>query len=731
MRKDISLKNLFSAPKNLLFSIAMGILALVINLYPIPFFANVQFIVGNTLTVIVAVLCGPWYALITSMFASTGLMLIWDSYHVFAIFSLEALFLGFCRRRDIYALYGSIIFWVLIGMPIFYLMANIFFELPAEHLPFVTLKQAINSLIYTCIASLLILMLPKLWLFETKIKDKQRRTLSKQMVYFITLMITLSLLFSALYFNFISLNKQQSLIKKNQQETVFHLSYAGEQYIEMHTKVIKNAAQFFTLVNNTSAEQQPLLSNLHNNYPGFISMLITDDKAKIVSATPITRFKDIHSSNHLSVKDRDYFIEAFYNQKIFTSSVFVGRGFGNDAIIAISAPYFQKDAPLQPAGIIEGSLDLKYFSAIDYDFNQHKSQSIILTDEANSIIYASDELNLKVMSPFKYSIHNGFYVTDLQLLNLKNTASKIPEYIYASKELNNGWKIYVIEPFSPLLKLAEKQMLTSFIILLAALLFSFFISNRISQLLTVPLEMVANHFGKLNQNDLNTQVLDESSPREVYSLYQRLLTSKQELISHQLALEETVALRTLELENANQKLQELVDKDPLTNLFNRRFAEHKFTEIRDFCIRSEQAITVAILDLDFFKAINDSYGHLAGDECLRQVSEQLSQHFKRDIDILARYGGEEFILILPMTNALNIEHHLNEFRIKLAATKINAPNSEQNFNITASIGAITANASYHAQLDKWIKIADDNLYQAKALGRNRVIVSIINPEAES
>ncbi|WP_319803620.1 sensor domain-containing diguanylate cyclase [Shewanella subflava] len=725
------MKKQFANPQNLLFSIAMGVIALVINLYPIPFFANVQFIVGNTLTVIVAILCGPWYALITSLFASTGLLIIWDSYHVFVIFSLEALFLGFCRRRDIYALYGSIIYWLLIGMPLFYIMANIFFELPADHLPFVTLKQAINSLIYTSIASLLVLMLPKLWFFETKIKDKQRRTLSKQMVYFITLMITLSLLFSALYFNFVSLNKQQTLIKKNQQETVFHLSYAGEQYINMHTNVIKNAAHFFTLVNNTPAEQQPLLSNLHNNYPGFISMLITDDKANIIAASPITRFNDTNSSKHLSVKDRDYFIEAFYNQKTFISSVFVGRGFGNDAIVAISAPYFQKDAPLQPAGIIEGSLDLKYFSAIDYDFNQHGSQSLILTDEANNIIYASNKLNLKVMSPFKYSIHNGSYLTDLQLLNLKNTTSNIPEYIYAAKELNNGWKIYVIEPFSPLLKLAEKQMLTSFIILLTALLISFFISNRISQLLTVPLELVANHFGKLNQNDLNTQVLDESSPREVYSLYQRLLTSKQELISHQLALEETVALRTLELENANQKLQELVDKDPLTDLFNRRYAEQKFQEIRDFCLRSEQAITIAILDLDFFKSINDSYGHLAGDECLRQVSALLLQHFKRDTDILARYGGEEFILILPMTNALNIEHHLNEFRTILASTKIDSPDSKQQFNLTASIGAITANANYHAQLDKWIKIADDNLYQAKAQGRNRVIVSIINPDSES
>lgn len=708
----------------------MGVIALIINFYPIPFFANVQFVLGNTLTVIVAILCGPWYALVASLLASTSLMLTWDSYHVFFIFGLEALFLGFCRRKDIYALYGNIIFWLVIGMPIFYLMAKLFFDMPTEHLPFVTIKQAINSLIYTSIASILVLMVPKLWMFETKIKDKQRRSLSKQMTYFVTLMITLSLLFSTLYFNYISLDKQQNLIVKNQQESVFYLNNAGEQYIDNHQKVIENAARYFSISNGSPQELQPLLSDLHKNYPGFISMLITDNQAKIIAASPAIRLNDA-KNNNVTVKDRDYFIESFYNQRVFISSVFLGRGFGNDAIVAISAPYYDKQNTLQPLGIIEGSLDLKYFSAIDYDFNQQKNQSIILTDETNNIIYASEKLNLNVLSPFKYSIHNGLYLTKLPLMNITKTESRIPEYIYAQKQLKNGWKIYIIEPFSPLLQLAEKQMQASFFMLLGALFISFFISNRISQLLTIPLEMVANQFGHLSQHDLNNQVLDESSPKEVYSLYQRLLISKQQLITQQLELEETVVNRTKELEKANKKLKELVDKDPLTQLFNRRFAEHKFQEVREFCLRSEQAITVAILDLDFFKAVNDSYGHLAGDECLRQVSAQLSQHFKRDIDIIARYGGEEFILILPMSNALSIEHHLNEFKVKLSQIPINTPDRTEAFDITVSIGAITADANFDARLDKWIKIADDNLYQAKAQGRNRTIVTIINPEVES
>ncbi|MGZ9898747.1 diguanylate cyclase [Shewanella gaetbuli] len=711
--------------KNLFFATFLGMLGLIINLYPLPFFANVQFVLGNTFTVIVAILCGPWYALLTSILASSGLMMIWESYHVYLFFGLEAIFIGFCRRRDIYALYSSVMFWLFIGMPLFYFVGNILFNLPADHLPFVTIKQAINSLIYTSIASLLILMIPKLWLFETKIKDKKRRTLSKQMTYFITLMITLTSLFSTLYFNYTSLITQQNLIKQNQNETVFHLSNSGDQYVNHHIKAIENAAQTFSLSDPNKQKQQHALNSLHQNYPGFITMLLTDNNSKVIAGSPLTKFQ---LTDDMKVNDRDYFIEAFYNQKVFISSVFLGRGFGNDAIIAISAPYFNSNNPMEPQGIIEGSLNLQHFTTIDYDFKPTNTQSIVLTDEKGSIIYASDRLNLEVMSPFDYSIHAGAYKTKLNLLNIHDTDSLIPEFIYASHKMNNGWIIYLVEPFLPLLKLAEKQMFTSFVLLLFALLLSFFISHKISKLLTVPLEMVANQFGQFSEKQISTQVLDENSPKEVYSLYNRLLKSKQQLIAHQLELEETVAIRTHELESANKKLKALVDKDPLTQLYNRRYAEQKFAEIRDYCKRSEQALTVAILDLDFFKQVNDTYGHLAGDECLRQVADLLRQFYKRDVDVVARYGGEEFILILPLSNALSIEQHLNQFRLALAQMTIVAPKTKKEFSLTTSIGAITANADFNKDIDHWIKVADDNLYQAKAQGRNQVRLTIINSD---
>ncbi|GGB51684.1 diguanylate cyclase [Shewanella inventionis] len=711
--------------QHLLFSIILGIAGLLINCYPIQFFANVQFVLGNTVTVIAAVLMGPWYAFLTAMLASTGLMINWDSPHVYLFFGLEALFLGYARRRDIYALYADAIYWLVIGIPLVYLYVTFIMDIPSSHLGFITSKQAVNGLVYTSLASLLILAIPKLWFFKDKVKDRQRRMLSSQLTYFFTLMVTLTLLFSALIFNYYFLERQQAMLKQNINDAVSHLATSAQNYINGHKTVIANAANQLTIVADDPLEWQPMLSNLHESYPGFISMLIANPQAQIIAASPVSRLLSNNQTRNININDRDYFIESFYNHRLFVSSVFQGRGFGNDAIIAMSAPFYTDEHHTTTAGIVEGSLDLNHFAHVDQNNEYAIDESVVMVDEQNQIIYASEKLGLSSLSQFKFVVNNGVYRTNLELINIERPESIVPEYIYAHQSLDNGWTVYILKEFSPLLKLAEEQMFNSFLMLLIALMCTFYISKKLSALLTVPLEAVASQFSPSASGQHKLPSIDENSPKEVFSLYQRLLASKQQLIDHQVELEETVARRTEELETANKKLKELVDRDPLTGLYNRRYAERKFNELLDFCLRSDQAITVAVLDLDLFKDINDNYGHLAGDECLRIFAQLLQKYFKRDIDIVSRYGGEEFLLMLPLTNALHIEHHLNSFREALAQLSMVSPEDKRSFNVTVSIGAITANADYSIDLDKWIKVADDNLYQAKQDGRNKTVINIM------
>ncbi|MCL1058651.1 diguanylate cyclase [Shewanella gelidimarina] len=713
--------------KKFLIASILGLVGFIINLYPLPLFANIQLILGNASYVICAILFGPWYALYTAMISVSGLFMEWDSWHVYLLFPIEAVCLGLARRKDIYSLYASIIFWIVIGMPLFYLYAIFNTNLPSSHLPFIILKQGINGVFYAGIGSLLVILTPSFGHFQPKAKHKQRRTFNAQLTYAFTLVISLALLLAALLFNNQFINRYQSLLSDNIKESAQQLGTLAQAYIDTHVQALNNAASGLSLSETTLAQQQLSLSKLHQMYPGFITMLIANEQGHIKAASPVSRLQDLTDNDtNLSVIDRDYFIESFVNQRNFISPVFLGRGFGNDPIVAISAPLYAPHNAYHPIGIIEGSLDLNKFREIDKTNKKFKNQSMVLVDRSNRVIFASPELSINPLSAFSYSQNNANYTSLLPMLNIIDKDNMAPEYVFASFELENKWTLYVLNPFRPLVLLVENMYLATFAILVISLLITFFITRVISARLTLPLERIANRFSTSNENDNHDYGIDDESPKEVYSLYMRLKQSKSLLIGYQLALEEKVALRTYELEQANIKLKTLAEKDSLTGLYNRRYAEDKFSIIQDNCQRSDEVIAIALLDLDRFKHINDTYGHLSGDLTLKTVAKLLNDDFKRDGDIIVRFGGEEFLIIMPLCNALKIESHLEHFKQKLADTIIAPPGNTAPFNVTTSIGAVIANGTYSDSLEDWIKQADINLYSAKNGGRNKLVFTTLS-----
>lgn len=710
----------------LLLASVLGLIGLLVNLYPIHLFANIQLILGNVSYVIAAVLLGPWYALYTAMITVTGLMVAWDSPHVYFLFGVEALFLGLARKKDIYALYASFGFWLFIGMPLFYLYIFLFTDLPSSHIAFIILKQGINGLVYACIGSLMITLTPSFWHFKSKIKDRQRRTFNGQLTYTFTLVITVALLLAALLFNNQFIERQQALLYHNIESSAAHLGLSTQAYIDSHTQAIKNAAAWLSLNQHSETEEQILLSHLHENYPGFITMLLADRQGVVIGASPASLLSSLESQRkELSIRDRDYFVQAFINQRNFISPAFLGKGFGQDPIVAISAPIYRADTPHQPIGIIEGSLDLKEFKVIDNIKTNQNNQSIVLIDKNGRVIYATDNLGITPLSEFNYSLPSKNYITPFPMLNISHSDTMAPEYVYASVTLENDWQLFVLNPFRPLVDLVESMYLATFAILFVALSVTIYISRVISRRLTLPLENIANKFSTQSDNNYVNYAVDEESPEEIYTLFQRLKQSKSQLIGYQLELEEKVAVRTLELEHANSQLKALAEKDPLTGLYNRRYAEDKFAGIQQLCKRSDEIIAIALLDLDKFKFINDTYGHDGGDLTLKRVAELLSQEFKRDSDIIVRYGGEEFLLIMPLCNALKIENHLESFRKKLDNIVIESQQDKQQFKVTTSIGAVIGNGTYSDSLEQWVKQADINLYQAKKAGRNKLVFTTL------
>ncbi|MCL1125678.1 diguanylate cyclase [Shewanella surugensis] len=694
-----------------------------INLYPVLLIANIPLILGNIVVVIAAILLGPWYALLTAIICVSGLMLLWASPHVYLIFGLEALWLGFAKRKNVYALYASIAYWLLLGMPLFYLYATFFTHIPSASLPFIALKQSINALIYTSLGALIVLIVPYFWHFKTKIIDSQRRTFNAQLTYTFTLVVTLSLLSSTLLFNNQFIKRQKATIYDNLNDSVVHLGTFTSVFLSEHLKAINNAAHWLSIDNQGQEDWQYQLTSLHQSYPSFITMLLADKKGNVIAASPKA---DLDLSLKPNIADRDYFQQAFFYQQRFISSVFLGRGFGNDPIVAISAPIYSPKQKHNPIAIIEGSLNLNQFAQIDHANTQNHQQAMLLVDGHQKVIYASKMLMLKPLTSLKMTLVGEEYETGLPMMNIIDTKNPMPEFIYAAFKLKNGWTLYALNPLMPLIKLIEELYLATFAILIIALLVTLYITRVVSLRLTQPLELIAKDFGQKHTTTLDIEQVENEAPQEIYDLHQRIQKSKQTLINYQSELENSVTLRTQELEKANVKLKSLSEIDPLTGLCNRRSAELKFNTLHEINQRNNETMVVALLDLDHFKQVNDIQGHLGGDEALKAISALLVSTFKRDTDVISRFGGEEFLLILSFSEPLKIEAHLNHFREKLAQTRLSNPLTQAHFTVTTSIGAIMASPRFSASLEDWIKQADINLYKAKDSGRNKVIYTQIS-----
>lgn len=157
--------------------------------------------------------------------------------------------------------------------------------------------------------------------------------------------------------------------------------------------------------------------------------------------------------------------------------------------------------------------------------------------------------------------------------------------------------------------------------------------------------------------------------------------------------------------------------DQLTSLNNRSFFDRRLHEVWKRATRQQTNLSLLILDLDHFKAINDNYGHLYGDQCLKLVGEVLLNSFHRETDIVARYGGEEFVIMLPDASVKYAA--IVAERVRLAIADIKLLHEGVAVNVTCSIGGSTIVPEHSLNPDALIKQADDALYLAKKNGRNQ------------
>ena len=230
---------------------------------------------------------------------------------------------------------------------------------------------------------------------------------------------------------------------------------------------------------------------------------------------------------------------------------------------------------------------------------------------------------------------------------------------------------------------------------------------------------IYEHFNEVANRwyQLQDKVIKLEDGREILISFALDITAQKEAQSKFIETHVKLVQQTKALKYTQKKLQQLANRDPLTNIYNRRYFADMAEKIVALSKREHQPLSLIMLDIDNFKKINDKYGHSVGDEVIKLLADRLI-HLGRDSDITARFGGEEFAIILPNTDISNALKYAKKIKSDIEETTFTYENETIKFTISVGVDAFRHDKD--KTIDESLNRADKALYKAKGDGKNRV-----------
>ena len=230
---------------------------------------------------------------------------------------------------------------------------------------------------------------------------------------------------------------------------------------------------------------------------------------------------------------------------------------------------------------------------------------------------------------------------------------------------------------------------------------------------------IQQQLNQVNQvSEIQPRAIFEAKPEPLASYKPQL---EQQITQHKLT-EQDLRQTILDLRRVNQELEYLVHIDALTQDANRRCFDESLHREWQRSLRAQQPLSLVLLDIDFFKGYNDTYGHPAGDRCLTSIAQAIKSVLHRSADLLARYGGEEFVIILPNTTAEGAVTVMQLIQKTIADLSVVHASSAVSNVVTTSLGLATIIPSESLQPSLLLEHTDRALYQAKQEGRDRYAI---------
>jgi len=345
--------------------------------------------------------------------------------------------------------------------------------------------------------------------------------------------------------------------------------------------------------------------------------------------------------------------------------------------------------------IARQNLDLEYIELLDSDnklsYSYGENSKYIHVKEKNGIEFCSKNIIDSITQENLGIITLHFSDKDYQILLSKNGETTIKIFLIT---------FILLSIFVVLIKKEFKHL------------------KRLS-------ENVLAYNPKLNNFTLTpSKRLDEVGVihNAIVSMVEKIATHTKVLDEINLSLEDKIKARTKELEEANKKFQALSITDELTQLSNRRYFEEYFQKSWELAKRNSIEISIIMCDVDYFKRVNDTYGHLAGDFILKNIAQIMKKSLKRNTDFIARYGGEEFVIVMYDTKIDLAKKLCIKIQNNLKNTGSFTFQGIELESVTMSFGISSATPKIDDNSKDLIENADIALYKAKENGRDCIVV---------
>ncbi|MCD4714023.1 MAG: diguanylate cyclase [Clostridiales bacterium] len=447
----------------------------------------------------------------------------------------------------------------------------------------------------------------------------------------------------------------------------------------------------------------------------------TDDGGELILLRTVEDF-DVHT--------KDWYTQADQLGEVYWTDVYGGA---QDPVLAVSTSYPYFDELGNKLGVFGADILLDEITSTFKTLPVSENTRLYLFESDGNLIvdtgteqpfltedgvqirktpFNSDDAMFKTLFE---NIQPGEW---LNRQTIDNTDYYLGVYRYAINE-EKSWYLGIAIPesdYSAGLNLLSGQLKETFVISLILLIVVLFLFVR---WISKPLGRIASEIDVLSKGNFGQQITVQRTDAigklihsfndmstTLSTMVQTIHQKNEELASLNKNLEHKVRERTLELE-------QMATTDLLTNLINRRELLRLFEHEMSVYKRYKNNLSVAILDIDHFKKVNDTYGHLEGDNVLIGVAQTLKACV-RESDIVGRYGGEEFLIIMPQT-ATEDAHGIIE-RCRTSVEDLITGESEIKVTISAGIAAVKDDS-----VESTIVLADDNLYKAKLSGRNRIV----------